>query len=247
MAFSTNLPPTHTENIAMVLLSDLVTELEPAINSLGDRVTKGVEEMYCFHAARYINKAVDGFVVLRQNHRVDSAKLLVRPALETMLRLKAVQAQPPLFYRIMFTDALEDDQWLHALERHQGLPHQSFRDNPEWIAFKARCEAQFGAANIIDRRLELREVAEVVGLGAYRESHYKTYCKFTHGAFRALAGDLDEAVDPQDSPTMILCAMSALQALADIGAHCPNIQSLNARVMELTNRKPDPLIRQQPS
>jgi hypothetical protein len=120
MAFSTNLPPTHAESIAMVLLSDLVAELEPAINSLGDRVTKGVEEMYCFHAARYINKAVDGFVVLRQNDRVDYAKLLVRPALETMLRLKAVQAQPPLFYRIMFTDALEDDQWLHALERIRG-------------------------------------------------------------------------------------------------------------------------------
>jgi hypothetical protein len=247
MGLPTNLPPTHTESVAMVLLSDLLAELEPAIDSLGGRVTKGVEEMYCFQAARYINKAVDGFVVLRDNHRLDSAKLLVRPALETTLRLKAVRAQPSLFYRILFTDALEDDQWLFALEQRQGLPHQSFRDNPDWIAFKARCEAQFGVGNITDRRLELREAAEVVGLGPYRESHYKTYCKFTHGAFRALAGDLDEVVDPQDSLTMVLCAISALQALADIGAHCPNIQSLNARVIELTNRKPDPLIRQQPS
>ena len=52
-------------------------------------MTKRMEDMYYFYASKHIHDTLDAFIVLRGQHRVDGARLLVRPALETMLKLRA--------------------------------------------------------------------------------------------------------------------------------------------------------------
>jgi len=82
------LPQTHSEIVAMALLSELPPAISVALDSLGGKMTTGVEDLYYLYASRHINTAVDAFIVLRREHRIDGARLLVRPALEAMLRLQ---------------------------------------------------------------------------------------------------------------------------------------------------------------
>src|SRR5881227_4323391 len=87
------LPQTHSEIVAMALLSEIQPAIAVALDSLGGKMTKGVEDLYYLYASRHINTAVDAFILLRHEHRIDGARLLVRPALETMLRLQAVRVR----------------------------------------------------------------------------------------------------------------------------------------------------------
>ena len=87
-------PHTHRSSLErtrkswrLALLSELQPAIAAALDSLGGKMTKGVEDLYCLYASRQINTAVDAFILLRRDHRIDGARLLVRPALEAMLRL----------------------------------------------------------------------------------------------------------------------------------------------------------------
>ena len=72
------LPQTHSEVVAMALLSELQPAIAVALDSLGGKMTKGVEDLYYLYASRHINIAVDAFILLRREHRIDGARLLVR-------------------------------------------------------------------------------------------------------------------------------------------------------------------------
>lgn len=93
----TELPPTHSERVAMALLCNIEPAISDALNSLGNCMTKRMEDMYYFYAAKHIHDTLDAFIVLRGQHRLDGSRLLVRPALETMLKLRAVHAKASPF------------------------------------------------------------------------------------------------------------------------------------------------------
>ena len=107
----------------MAVLSELQPAIAAALDSLGGKMTKGVEDLYYLYASRHINTAVDAFILLRRDHRVDGARLLVRPALETMLRLRAVRAKPHLLYRVLIADNNELDKWFSGVARRHNLPY----------------------------------------------------------------------------------------------------------------------------
>ena len=81
---STELPPTHSERVTVTLLCDIEPVIANGLNSLGKHLTKRMEDMYYFYAAKHINDTLDAFIVLRGQDRLDGARLLVRPALETL-------------------------------------------------------------------------------------------------------------------------------------------------------------------
>ena len=81
---SIELPPTHSERVTMTLLFDIEPVIANGLNSLGKHLTKRMEDMYYFYAAKHINDTLDAFIVLRGQDRLDGARLLVRPALETL-------------------------------------------------------------------------------------------------------------------------------------------------------------------
>jgi hypothetical protein len=241
-----SLPETSAESMAIALLADLEAELQRALNSLGGRTSKAVEDKYYFYAASHVHDAVDGFIVLRANHRLDAAKFLIRPAIETMLRIRAIRNHASLVYRILYTETLTDDRWFSEVDRRTGTSPtspESLRESPEWLSLKAACVAQFGPADVVDKPFSAYDAAVSVGLKDYYAMHYRMYCTYTHGAVRAVTGFMDEIADPQDSRTMVMCAFAALDVLAAIGAHCPNATSLRHRVTEMSKRKPERLVR----
>ena len=117
------LPPTHSETVGMTLLCELQPAIAKAMDSLGGKKpTKSVTDRFYFYAAKHINIAVDTFILLRREHRLDGARLLVRPALEMMLRLRAVRAKPHLFYRVAYSETVESDKWLGGVARRRAIP-----------------------------------------------------------------------------------------------------------------------------
>jgi hypothetical protein len=238
------LPQTHSEVVAMALLSELQPALAVALNSLGGRMTKGVEDLYYLYASSHINTALDAFVLLRRERRIDGARLLVRPALETMLRLQAVRAKLYLLYRVLLREAIEADKWFGSVARRHGIAYTRVCDRGEWHAFRSRCAAQFGPDKLEEVPLDSYGAAAAIGVEAYYDSHYRGYCQYTHGALEAVSGSLDELTDPEDTRVMLHSAMVALEALVDMGAECPGIASFRERFNAVITEKPDKLFRQ---
>ena len=246
-AAAKKLPQTHSEIVAMALLSEIQPAIAVALNSLGGKMTKGVEDLYYLYASSHINTAVDAFILLRREHRIDGARLLVRPALEAMLRLQAVRAKTYLLYRVLLREALEADKWFGSVARRHGVDYTRVCDRDEWQAFKNRCVAQFGADKLEDSPLDSYGAAAAIGVEAYYDSHYRGYCQYTHEALEAVSGSLDELTDPEDTRVMLHSAMVALDALVDVGADCPTIASCRKRFNEVITQKPDKLFRRKPT
>ena len=242
---STELPPTHSERVTMALLSDIEPVIADALNALGDRMTKRMEDMYYFYASKHIHDTLDAFIVLREGHRLDGARLLIRPALETMLKLRAVRAKPQLLHRALLADNKELDKWFSSVARRHDLPYTPIRERAEWLAFKQRFASQFGADNLKDDTpLSAYDAAKAIDIEAYYDTHYRGFGHYTHGLLEAISGGLDELIDPEASRVMLQSAITALDALTFLGAACPNLQSLSERATEVLTKKPDKLLRQ---
>jgi hypothetical protein len=238
-----NLPDTSVEATSMRLLRDLQCELEKALKSLEDTPKRAIEDSYYFYAAVHMNRIAHGFLFLRQHAYADAAKFLIRPAIESMIRITAVRKQPHLVYRIIYTETLEDDKWIAPAAKGLDQSYTTRRDSEDWIEFKNLCISEFGCENIVNQKLSLYDAAQIAGIESYYDTHYRTYCRYTHGGLRAMTGDLDSLSDPEDSGTLVFSAFAALEAIASIGADCANLNSLRERTTNLSTRKPDPLRR----
>src|SRR6266446_3998727 len=150
-----NLHETSVEATSMQLLQDLQDELNKAVISLGGKQKPAVQDKYYFYAAVLLNRIAHGFLFLRKNGYADAAKFLMRPAIESMILIRAVQNQPHLVYRILYKETLEDDKWMGAAAKRLGRSYTARRDTKDWIEFKNLCVSQFGAENIVDKALGL--------------------------------------------------------------------------------------------
>lgn len=59
------------------------------------------------------------------------------------------------------------------------------------------------------------------------------YCGYTHAAFEATGGRLDDLATPEDNRAMALCCLTGLEALNPLGAKMPKLNSLSERLNNL--------------
>lgn len=215
---------------SLQLVRDLREEFAAALNSIEGKPYETIGKFIGYSAA-HMNRAADGYVFLRESGRVDSSKLLVRPMIEIMFRLKAVKTNPGLIYRIAYTENLDRDKWLRAASKQQGKEYRP--DTVGWNQFKQYCEAQF-PGSVVDETISLYSVAEDAGLKGYYDSHYRLYCKFTHAALEAVTGDLNPLSDSEDNRTVALCLFAVIEASLTIGARSPNLETFRQRLDELS-------------
>jgi hypothetical protein len=175
--------------------------------------------------------------------RIDGARLLVRPALEAMLRRQAVRVKPYLLYRVALHEAREADNRFGSVARRHRVAYTPFCDRDEWKAFKDQYVTEFGADKVKDAPLKTSKAAAEIGAEAYYDRHYRGYCQYTHGALQAVSGTFDELTDPEDTRVMLHSAMIALEALVDIGAECPEMASFLERFSKVITQMPDKLFR----
>jgi hypothetical protein len=237
----TSTMPESEEQRSLTLLCDIQQELANALNSVGGKQSRGALDNYYFHSADRVNRAAEGFIFLRKSGRIDASKFLVRPLIETMFRVEAIQKKPELFYRIAYSETIvEDPKWFDSAANRAGVTFDKDAHSKRFAKFKAELSKQLPNVNLKDEYISVWEIAEVAGFAGYYDSHYRTYCRYTHGALSAMGGFLTDLTDPEDNRTMGLCTWSALNGLAAMGAESPNLQSLYQRLKEQANRSPYP-------
>ena len=222
----------------LALLSELQSELAQALDSLGGKLPKTITEPYFVEAAAYVNKAADGYLLLRKNERADASKLLVRPAIEALFRIQALRTKPKLLYQFAYTERLEDHKWFRPAAARLGKPYDRDPDPPGWDDFEKAFLKEFPTISLERKKISLRDVAEIAGLAEYYDTHYRLYCQYAHAALRGMSGHSDDISDPEDSRVMVLCAFAAVAAIAAIGAEAPKLEPLHRRVEELSKAPP---------
>lgn len=221
----------NSEDSWLQLVSEMQAELASALDSLTGKKHEGLQDVFPIMSAGHINRALDGYILLRKAGRIDSSKLLIRPALEAAIKILAVKKQPDLLYRIAFSERLEDQKWLGAAARRQGKDYGP-EDKRKWDEFTKAYSAHFPTHEMVEEKLSLWDAAVIAGIGDYYNSHYRLYCQFTHAAFRAVTHGLDE-LDTHDNQTMTLCALVGLEAAIFVGGVAQNFDKLSKRRDEL--------------
>jgi hypothetical protein len=215
---------------SMKLLCDMQGELAEALQSLTGKQSNGLLDHFLVFLARYIDRAVDGYTVLRKASRVDSSKLLIRPAIEAMIRALAVQKQPELLYRIARTERMEFSRMARPIAVKAGRDYDT-GDEKAWNVFKQKYVAHFPKHKLVDKELKLSDAAEIAGIKSYYDRAYRFYCPFVHAAFRPRT--LDAHTDSIDNWTMATCACGGLEIVVFAGGEAPKLNLLRARLRTL--------------
>ncbi len=225
------------EERSLNLLCDIQRELANALNSLGGKQSRGALDNYYFYSADHVNRAAECFIFLRRSGRIDASKFLVRPAIETMFRVEAVQRKPELLYRIAYAETIvEDPKWIGSAAIRSAVTFDNAPHAKALESFKEQLQEQFPMLTMEDKYISLREIADVAGCAGYYDSHYRTYSRYAHGAMRAIGGFLTDLTDPEDNRAMGVCTWSLANALNSIGAQSPNLQTLRQRLEQQAKR-----------
>jgi hypothetical protein len=64
------------------LISEMQVQLATALNSLTGKQHKGLQDTFPVFSASHIDRALNGYILLRRASRIYASKLLIRPALE---------------------------------------------------------------------------------------------------------------------------------------------------------------------
>lgn len=231
--------PASEEEQSLALLCDIQQELANALNSLGRKQARGALDNYYFYSAVHVKRIAEGYIVLRKSGGIYASKILVRPLIETMFRVEAIQKKPELVSRIAYSESIVQDQkWIAAAATRAGATFDKAAHSKRFEKFKEQLQEQLPDVSLEYRDISMREIAEAAGLGGYYDGHYRTYCRYTHGAFRAMVGFLTDLTDPEDNRAMGLCTWAVLNSLSAIGAKTPNLQSLLKRLQEQAGRDP---------
>ena len=213
------------ESRLLALLKDVQKVLADSLNSLEGKSIPTPESLYLSWAAAFVNKSADGYLLLRESGRVDSAKLLIRPALEATFAGKAITEKPGFLFRKAYTEWLEDKK-LFANEAAAEAQANLALDNLE-KAFKTKLPSH----PIERKRVNVRETADAAGVSENYEA-YKVYCQFTHGAMRVVFGNLDRQTDVIDTKTMIWCVLMILDQLKKQSpAQIPDLTEFKKRIV----------------
>lgn len=94
----------RNEAVWLGLLGNLQEELYDALNTLSGRNDDDWFQRYLYYTATHIYLTVEGYISLRRSGRYDASKLLIRSALEAVIRLEAIRKKPELLFRIVYTE-----------------------------------------------------------------------------------------------------------------------------------------------
>ncbi len=221
----------NNESISLALLEDAQLELRDALNSLGGKRSNGLADHFNGYSARLINNAAEGYIFLRESGRIDASKLLIRPAIEAMFRIVAIKNQPDLLYRIAYSEHLEDAKWARAAAAKLGKNIEP-ELKQRWQETSDAYRNAFPHHNLVEKKLTLRDAAAAAGIDSYYDTYYRLYCQFTHAAFSASSGSLDN-FESHDSRTFAYCVLVGIGAAAAAGGESPNQQALWGRLFKL--------------
>lgn len=212
----------------LAVLKSLQGILATAVDSLGGIDPKTRESHYVGWAAAHVNRIVEGYVWLREPGRVCASKLFIRPMVETVLRVVAITRRKGFLFRQAFTEWEED---MTLFERDPAL---KAKHEQELDKLESEWRKDDPGYPFLRKPVGAAAAAKAAGLLPVYESAYRIYCKFTHGAMRAVRGGLDELTDELDSTIAVWCTLTMLIQLqthtpaqvGDLAPHLTRVQEL---------------------
>jgi hypothetical protein len=96
------------ETRSLNLLFDAHAELSASLNSLGGKQGSGYVDNFKFWSSVYMGHVSQGFICLRRANGTAESRFLIRPAIELMLKQKAIEQRPDLIYRLGLTETRSD-------------------------------------------------------------------------------------------------------------------------------------------
>lgn len=159
---------------------------------------------------------------------MEASRLLIRPVIEAMFRLLAVQNDPRNLYRIARYEHREDEKWARPAAKMQGQ-NINLELDQRWQEIAALFHKEFPDETLNEDPLSVRGAAEIAGIVAYYDSHYRLYCQFTHASFRATVGDLSD-FKHEDDRTVIFCVLMGVGAAVSAGGTTSKLQELWERL-----------------
>jgi hypothetical protein len=220
------------ETISLELLCDMRGQLDDALISVKGKNASSILHRFLVGMAIYINQAAEGYILLRKALRIDASKPLIRPAIEAMILIRAVTNDPPLLYRIAYTEVDEHRKWARDLSNKAGKDYDA-EEIKKLSDFEAEYSAQFPNHPLLEKRLSLFDAAKAAfGTEDYYNRYYRLYCKFTHPELAVVAGSLNH-FDTEDNPAMATCVLCGLEAVTCAGGEVPNLDVLRTRLFSL--------------
>ncbi len=201
--------------------------LAQAINSLKGTNHFGYADPYIGQMAVQVNRALIGFIQLHKEKYEDSARLLVRPALESAIKISALMTESQLIYRIAYGEIEEDKKWIKSLKGENSSGEQKL--DADWAAFSTKYRNEFPQHTVRDAGLRIIDLAQKAGKPHLYQTYYRLYCRYTHGSLPAVSGSLEIDFETDDF-TMKACALIALEAVIYLGGECSNFSGLEAEV-----------------
>ena len=217
---------TAEEQAARALLRDVVELLAKGLDSLGGKVLSGKPQYVAWCALR-VCKAADAYLYLRDGGKKDAAKYLVRGPLETTFKLLAVLQKPGMLFRVAYTEWQKEKRLL-------AKPPDATAEIAILAGMEETFRKHFPGEPRDRKQVKISELAEAAGLKQRYEGDYAVYCLQTHGALRAMMGELDVTAEQHDTRILALTALTMLDQLkAHTPAVVPDVQQLVKRYAEL--------------
>jgi hypothetical protein len=227
------------EICSLELLAELREALGAALNSLEGKQSNGLLDHFLGYSAATINRAADGYLTLRRASMIDASKLLIRPAMETMIRILAVRTQPDLLYRIAYTERIESRKLVRPIALKAGMDYDS-EDEKAWKTFKQQYATHFPQHGLAEKQLSVLDAAKAAGIEDYYGRAYRLYSRFVHAAFTAAISRTigRTSTDGLDNLTVADCVCCGLEAVVSIGGSAPSLDTLRMRLRSLTQSGP---------
>lgn len=215
------------------LLREVQQILAHALNSLGGKSPPTAESAYLGWAAVSVNRAAEGYLWLRESGRVAASKLMVRPTLEATFAAIAVLKKHGFLFRKAYSEWEEDKKMFAKDAVGEQEAKRALEDlKRAFRQHKPDCP-------VVCKRVTVRDTADAAGFLDNYESAYRTYCQFTHGALRAVLGELDDTTDTIDTPIVTWCALQVLDYLQlHTPAELPDLVAFRKRLLDSRQLRP---------
>jgi hypothetical protein len=217
---------TYTPTKFAPLLKSFHEELSDCLHELSGKPQSVPVYFYVGYQCIQAHRATAGYILLRDHLQIDGSKLLIRPAFEAMLRARAVHKNPDLLFRVAFGEYKQ----YRNLANNDPASLQIIED--QWSRFKNVYAQKFPNSPQLEEKITVEDLAKAGGIHSLYQSTYRLTCQFTHGALRAVTGNLDP-FEAGDDHIMARCVCEAIRLLVACGGHAPNLDKLAAELVEM--------------
>lgn len=187
----TRLPRPRADSF-LLLIDDLVGRLDTLLVALGKHAPIHGAPMYVLYCAGHILRCSAGYSTLRKAGNDYAARMLARPIIEALFRLRAVHEKPELLYPIAYSEHLEDIKFVRALTKRAGRKVEVEKSLAEkWEEAEKHVFASTPPQQKMKKSLTSYDAAEAGDLLPMYNLYYRLYCQHTHASLRAMQGTLD--------------------------------------------------------